>query len=529
MTGEEVLVLYRASLEIMSLRAVVCLCVCACQVQSVAFGKEEGDVTRLANTNLESESEILDDVAKQLVRTLSSLPGVDSGDKTQTSINKVVVWMKKRGMLACPAVANVLEKQLPDVQGSAKQIGQKRVQITQHCQGDLQNWHPKVSPHAFRKTWSKSAKQDSKGVFILAAHVKTRHQGHLLVLTLFSIWKHHPGSSVVVVDNASPVPMQKALPKVFFDKHKEKFLVVREEVSRYEFGAYNRGLKFLAESKGKWALANFKRFYYMQAQIYLNQPVPQHIPFGCQMMPMMAGPGPPGDVKGKTLVTEYLSSHGLMDPPLNSLPTEGDHGTSHTSFVSDLAGAKLLIKTQALSGNFTHKVTAIFCEGMLGVIINRLMQQSLKIKTCGQASLGWDQKKGAFWTKLHGSGKGGFSKSDTMALAELLRFADHDMDGRTSVEEFSSQIVAHPARFEQTWQSMCMMLPLINVEWVRSTLQQRRDDWHIPSKKAVDRAEVAAASGNFNTNQPFTGLCNPAAALFWAREGSNALNMEGYQ
>ena len=129
-----------------------------------------------------------------------------------------------------------------------------------------------------------------------------------------------------MVDNASPVPMQEALPKKMAD-HKN-LIVLREKFSRYEFGAYNRGLDFLSNSQGQWAIANFDHFYYMQAQIYLNQPVPKKIPFGCQMMPMMAGPGPPGDPKGKKLVSDYLGSHGLITPALGPLGSKGDAGTS---------------------------------------------------------------------------------------------------------------------------------------------------------------------------------------------------------
>ena len=63
--------------------------------------------------------------------------------------------------------------------------------------------------HTYQMTSSKPVK-DTPGpatVFVLAAHVPTRHQANILMLTLFSVQKHHSTSLVVLVDNTSPTPI----------------------------------------------------------------------------------------------------------------------------------------------------------------------------------------------------------------------------------------------------------------------------------------------------------------------------------
>jgi hypothetical protein len=64
-----------------------------------------------------------------------------------------------------------------------------------------------------------------------------------------------------------------------------------------------------------------------------------------------------------------------------------------------------------------------------------------------------------------------------MALAQLLRFADSDADGRFSARDLISEIADRPLAFEQTWQTVCMSLPwyrwvysecIVYSEWVCS-------------------------------------------------------------
>ena len=231
---------------------------------------------------------------------------------------------------------------------------------------------PTVAKGAIIKHTDVPPLNDPKGVFVLAAHVATRHQGNLLMISLYGIWKYHLHSKIIIVDNASPVPLKSLIPQVMQNKYKDSMLIIRKEISGYEFGAYHSGLMYLSEATGAWALKQFDRIYFMQGQIYLNEPVPQKMPDKCTMTTLMHGPGlPPPKSFGFKVITDHLQSKGLLSgknlSPLGT-PNKGDFGSAHVSFVATLAGAELLVQTGALDAQFTKKETAIWCEPLLGCV-----------------------------------------------------------------------------------------------------------------------------------------------------------------
>jgi hypothetical protein len=179
------------------------------------------------------------------------------------------------------------------------------------------------------------------GVFILCAHVTTRHQGHALMLTIFGIFKQHPHAFVIVVDNASSPPLKTAIPIQVQSSHKTDLMILRQEVSRYEYGAFTAGLKFLNNAKGPWALDNFDRFVFMQAQIYLNERIgsmtqlPSMREEGkkCEFTTMMTGGGveslEDGSTEGK-MMADYLDRLGLYKQISPNI-TRSDLGAVHSS------------------------------------------------------------------------------------------------------------------------------------------------------------------------------------------------------
>ena len=99
-------------------------------------------------------------------------------------------------------------------------------------------------------------------------------------------------------------------------------------------------------------------------------------------------------------------------------------------------------------------------EQLLGIILNRLSRKYTGgQKDCAVHMAFGDQPRSSpFWTKVHGSGRGGFVKLDTMAMAQFLRFADGaDMDGRINSEkQLYGEIISRPFQFEQAFQTLCM-------------------------------------------------------------------------
>jgi hypothetical protein len=200
------------------------------------------------------------------------------------------------------------------------------------------------------------------------------------MLTLFGITKHHPRAFVIVVDNASSPPLALSIPLQVQKRHKKSMVILRQDISKYEYGAFNAGLKFLSAARGPWALENFERFYFMQAQIYLHEPVGairrREGDKKCEFGTMMTGGAPEtledGSTEGK-MMAEYLSKLGLYHE-LGKL-TNSDKGAVHSAFVATLEGAKQLLATGALDANWTTKDTAIVYEQLTGILLNRLSRK----------------------------------------------------------------------------------------------------------------------------------------------------------
>jgi hypothetical protein len=347
------------------------------------------------------------------------------------------------------------------------------------------------------------------------------------MLSLFAIWKWHPKSSVIVVDNGSPIPLRKLIPEQIRMKYKEAMVILREETSYYEFGAYTAGLRFMRhEQESRWSMLNFANFYFMQAQLILKARIRSgQLKNGCLMAPFLVGSAPSGSqlTTGGGVIFDFLASKGLAGAgsgfQLGSI--KGDVGALHTSFAANLEGAQLLDKGEVLASNFTNKKAAIQCEPMLGVLINRLMLKHGNHHNCAKFNVE------APWTKLHGSG-GGFITTPDIGLAELLRFADVDMDGRMTKAELQSGITERAVTFERTWQSLCMLFPWANLDWAHNIIfdQQTFPTAASTQKMMCDVASKVAHDGasNLYAFDRFDGQCNAASAVFWAREGLNLLH-----
>jgi hypothetical protein len=129
--------------------------------------------------------------------------------------------------------------------------------------------------------WRKVLPQNvSDTVFVLAAHVNTRHQANQLLLTLSAIKRHHPTAAVIVIDNVSQLRIDLSfLPGKWMQRY---LFVVRAKNSHYEFGAYATGLAWLQYKR--W-LEMFDRFVFMQGQMVLTVPVP-YLTKGCELYPL---------------------------------------------------------------------------------------------------------------------------------------------------------------------------------------------------------------------------------------------------
>lgn len=190
---------------------------------------------------------------------------------------------------------------------------------------------------------------------------------------------------------------------------------------------------------------------------FKQENIPRKLEGKCKMALMMNGPGvPKPGTAGYKVIRDYLKSKNLVLGKGNGLlPSRGDRGSSHVSFVATREAAELLAKRNVFQANFTTKGTAIWCEALLGVIVNRVSRQAGHGDKCAGAVSGWKSKNQRYWIKLHGSGMGGFAHSDSMATADFLRFADVNMDGRIAKAEVIGAIMTNPVVFQQIFYKTC--------------------------------------------------------------------------
>jgi hypothetical protein len=114
----------------------------------------------------------------------------------------------------------------------------------------------------------------SARVVVLSCHIRRVFDASILSLALFALRRYHPTCKVVLVDNSSPIPItQRALPAVPWMRTNVAIVLNSPSTTR-EYGAYAKGLAFLAGSVGEWSLERHEQFVFMQGSIILTQPVP---------------------------------------------------------------------------------------------------------------------------------------------------------------------------------------------------------------------------------------------------------------
>ena len=121
---------------------------------------------------------------------------------------------------------------------------------------------------------ARAGQDASARVVVLSCHIRGVFDASVLSLALFALRRFHPTCKVVLVDNSSPIPItQRALPAVTWMR-KNVAIVLNSPSTTREYGAYAKGLAFLADSVGEWSLERHEQFVFMQGSIILTQPVP---------------------------------------------------------------------------------------------------------------------------------------------------------------------------------------------------------------------------------------------------------------
>ena len=100
-------------------------------------------------------------------------------------------------------------------------------------------------------------------VVVLSCHISRWFDAIILSLALFALRRFHPTCKVVVVDNSSPIPItQDSLPAVTW-MHTNVAIVLNSPSRTREYGAYAKGLAFLASSVGNWSLERHEQFVFL--------------------------------------------------------------------------------------------------------------------------------------------------------------------------------------------------------------------------------------------------------------------------
>ena len=114
------------------------------------------------------------------------------------------------------------------------------------------------------KDMARAGQDASARVVVLSCHIRGVFDASVLSLALFALRRYHPACKVVLVDNASPIPItQGRLPAVAWMRNNVAIVLNSPSTTR-EYGAYAKGLAFLAGSVGDWSLERHEQFVFMQ-------------------------------------------------------------------------------------------------------------------------------------------------------------------------------------------------------------------------------------------------------------------------
>ena len=316
---------------------------------------------------------------------------------------------------------------------------------------------------------------DPPTLFILSAFVASRFHAESLVLALFSVRSHHPGSFVLLVDRASPHAIEReALPPRLRDGL--RVLPLRPPVgspNQREYGAYAAALNLLREAReAGWRVRDFDAFVFMQASIVLTEPLPlqrgtDSAP-ACSIRPLGALACPPSfechplqEGWKYHEIRTYLTGVGLRGNGSNAALSAPS--VWHNSFVANREG----VRSMLLSGRhrrppaggsnaFDHPRLGVskFCsEHLTGEIVKALTGSASCVR-----GLPWRSTSRPFY-RLHGSDFRVVLPADVV-LSSVLRFADGNLDGSVSRRELLVAIKSDFAAWRELWGAACLAFPI---------------------------------------------------------------------
>ena len=373
-------------------------------------------------------------------------------------------------------------------------------------------------------------------VVVLSCHISRWFDAIILSLALFALRRFHPTCKVVVVDNSSPIPItQDSLPAVTW-MHTNVAIVLNSPSRTREYGAYAKGLAFLASSVGNWSLERHEQFVFMQGSIILTQPIPtigmaEADGRRCAMKPLYVFAAPRVSITHSNPMRLYLSRVGLNNVSSEAVDGPQEPFVSHSSVLATLDGARLLLRppsgAQSVFGAVEPMLSSKdFAEALAGVIVNRisLIASNGAATGCAASSATWEASRaGSYiedaqpaylnasigYRKVHCSDWMRMSASD-VAFAGMISLADEDQDGLMSRSELARSMTERATAWAYALRATCLTFPFGRDRALRSFVERG------PAWPGMGEPLVSIVRSARRRHQREGAISPPC--IFWAEE-----------
>ena len=374
-------------------------------------------------------------------------------------------------------------------------------------------------------------------VVVLSCHISRWFDAIILSLALFALRRFHPTCKVVVVDNSSPIPItQDSLPAVTW-MHTNVAIVLNSPSRTREYGAYAKGLAFLASSVGNWSLDRHEQFVFMQGSIILTQPIPtigmaEADGRRCAMKPLYVFAAPRVSTTHSDPMRLYLSRVGLNKVSSEAVDGLQEPFVSHSSVLATLDGARLLLRppsgAQSVFGAVEPMLSSKdFAEALAGVIVNRisLIASNGAATGCAASSAPWKASRaGSYiedaqpaylnasnigYRKVHCSDWTRMSASD-VAFAGIMSLADEDQDGLISRSELARSMTERATAWAYALRATCLTFPFGHDRALRSFVERG------PAWPGMGEPLVSIVRSARRRHQREGAISPPC--MFWAEE-----------
>lgn len=314
--------------------------------------------------------------------------------------------------------------------------------------------------------------------------------------------------------------------------------IVLNSLSRTrEYGAFAKGLAFLASSVGNWSLDRHEQFVFMQGSIILTQPIPtigmaEADGRRCAMKPLYVFAAPRVSITHSHPMRLYLSRVGLNKVSSEAVDGLQEPFVSHSSVLATLDGARLLLRppsgAQSVFGAVGPMLSSKdFAEALAGVIVNRisLIASNGAATGCAASSAPWKASRaGSYiedaqpaylnasnigYRKVHCSDWTRMSASD-VAFAGIMSLADEDQDGLISRSELARSMTERATAWAYALRATCLTFPFGHDRALRSFVERG------PAWPGMGEPLVSIVRSARRRHQREGAISPPC--MFWAEE-----------